>query len=211
MSEPIGGGCTVVVFAKAPLPGFAKTRLVPALGADGAARLAELLLAHAVQAAARAGVGPVELCCTPDAAHPAFAALAGEYGIALTTQGDGDLGARMHRAFARVLAGAPLALLIGTDAPALDAAYLQQAAAALRGTTDAVIGPARDGGYTLIGLKRPAPGLFDAMPWSTPAVLAETRARLRRLGLRHLELAPLADIDEPADLVHLPAGWAATA
>ena len=100
-----------------------------------------------------------------------------------------------------------MALLIGTDAPALDAGYLRDAAAALRGN-DAVIGPALDGGYTLIGLKRAAPGLFEAMPWSTPEVLGETRLRLRRLALRHVELPPLADIDEPADLVHLPAGWA---
>ena len=198
--------CTVIVFAKAPLPGFAKTRLTPALGADGAARLAQQLLARAVHAAARAGIGRVELCCAPDTGHPAFAALALQCGVELTTQGDGDLGARMHRAFERVLAHAPMALLIGTDAPALDAAYLQHAATALRGS-DAVLGPARDGGYTLVGLKRPAPGLFDAMTWSTPAVLSETRLRLQRLALRHIELAPLADIDGPADLVHLPSDW----
>ena len=209
MSAPARGDCTVVVFAKAPLAGFAKTRLVPALGAEGAARLAQRLLVRAVQAAVRADIGPVELCCTPDAGHPAFAALAGQLGVTLGVQGEGDLGARMHRAFERVLARTPLALLIGTDAPALDAAYLQQAAAALRERgNDAVIGPALDGGYTLVGLKRPSPGLFDTMSWSTPEVLAQTRLRLQRLGLCHVELAPLADIDEPADLVHLPAGWA---
>ncbi|MEO6409534.1 MAG: TIGR04282 family arsenosugar biosynthesis glycosyltransferase [Burkholderiaceae bacterium] len=199
--------CAVIVFAKAPFPGFAKTRLAPALGGDGAARLAQQLLARAVLAAAGAGVGPVELCCAPDSLHPSFAALAERYGIELTLQGDGDLGARMNRAFERVLARAPMALLIGTDAPALDAVYLEEAAAALH-ETDAVVGPALDGGYALIGLKRAAPGLFDAMPWSTPDVLDETRRRLRQLSLHHTELAPLADIDEPADLIHLPTGWA---
>ena len=207
MSDLERRDCAVIVFAKAPLPGFAKTRLVPALGAEGAARLAHRLLVRAVQAAAGAGVGPVELCCTPDSRHPGFAALAEQYGVELTLQGEGELGARMHRAFERVLARATMALLIGTDAPALDAGYLRDAAAALRGN-DAVIGPALDGGYALIGLTRPAPGLFEAMPWSTPEVLGETRLRLRRLALRHVELPPLADIDEPADLVHLPAGWA---
>ena len=207
MNEPIRSGCTVIVFAKAPLPGFAKTRLVPALGAAGAARLARQLLLHAVQQAVQARIGAVELCCTPDTGDASFVQLAAQYDIELTAQGDGDLGARMQRAFERVLARAPMALLSGTDAPALDAAYLQAAAAALREHA-VVIGPALDGGYTLIGLQRPAPELFDRMPWSTPAVLAETRIRLRRLGLRCFELAPLADIDEPADLVHLPAGWA---
>ena len=206
MSEPIGGGCTVVVFAKAPLPGFAKTRLVPALGADGAARLAELLLVHAVQAAARAGVGPVELCCTPDAAHPAFAALAGQYGIALTTQGDGDLGARMSRAFERCLAHVPQVLVMGTDAPALDAALIRRAAQALE-HTDAVFVPAHDGGYALVGLRSPSPSLFDNMTWSTSTVMAHTRERLAATGLRYAELPPVADIDEAADLIHLPRGW----
>ncbi len=90
-------------------------------------------------------------------------------------------------------------LLIGTDAPGVDRHYLRAAATALA-RHDAVVGPALDGGYTLIGLRRPAPQLFDAMPWSTSQVMDQTRTRLRRLGLRHAELAPLSDIDEPADL-----------
>jgi glycosyltransferase A (GT-A) superfamily protein (DUF2064 family) len=97
-------------------------------------------------------------------------------------------------------------LLIGTDAPALDAAMLRAAAAALS-DFDAVFVPAHDGGYALMGLCRPAPGLFEAMPWSTPQVMAQTRTRLVRYGLRHKELAPVHDVDEPADLAHLPAGW----
>lgn len=199
----------LIVFAKAPVAGFAKTRLIPALGATGAAALAARLLAHAVDAATAAALGPVEVCATPDATHPAFASLAGR--VSLSVQGEGDLGARMARAFERALgvgpAGTARCLLIGTDAPGIDAAYLRAAAAALdRG--DAVFGPALDGGYTLVGLRRPAPALFTGMRWSTPQVMAETRARLGRLGLRATELAPLSDIDEPADLVHLPLGWA---
>ena len=113
----------------------------------------------------------------------------------------------MHRALLHALATHERALLIGTDAPALDAACLRVARDALD-VHDAVLGPALDGGYVLIGLRRPAPRLFEAMPWSTPQVLALTRERLHAAGLHHAELPPLHDIDEPADLVHLRGrGW----
>jgi rSAM/selenodomain-associated transferase 1 len=157
--------------------------------------------------ALEAAVGPVELCCAPDGVHPAFTALTrSAAGLTLTEQGDGDLGQRMHRAFERVLASQACAIVIGTDAPALDAGYLREAATTLQ-AHDAVIGPAVDGGYALLGLRRPAAALFDGIDWSTPRVLAQTRERLRRLGLTWAELAPLHDIDEPADLRHLPVGW----
>ncbi len=200
----------LIVFAKAPVAGNAKTRLIPALGAAGAAALAERLLQHAVAAclAARAnGESPaVELCTTPDTRHPAFQRLARARGLVLSTQGEGDLGARMDRALTRALSTAQAALLIGTDAPALDSPMLVQAAQALD-QHDAVFVPALDGGYALVGLRRPAPQLFHRMAWSTPQVMADTRERARQTGLRWTELPAVADIDLPADLVHLPAGW----
>ena len=196
----------IIVMAKAPLPGFAKTRLIPALGADRAAALAERLLHAAVAQAIAAGLGPVDLCCTPDRVHPAFERYAGTPGVELSDQGDGDLGARMARAFERWLASGRRAVMIGTDAPALDAALLARAAQALS-DADAVFVPAFDGGYALIGLRRAAPSLFADMPWSTPVVMARTRQRLAAAGLTHIELPAVADIDEPADLVHLPSGW----
>ena len=200
--------CAVIVFAKAPVAGAVKTRLAGALGAAGAARLAARMLDATTARAREAAVGPVEVCCAPDASHPAFTALTrSAAGLTLTEQGDGDLGQRMHRAFERVLASQACAIGIGTDAPALDADYLREAAMALLGH-DAVIGPAVDGGYALLGLRRPQAALFDGIDWSTPHVLAQTRDRLGRLGLTWAELAPLHDIDEPADLRHLPAGWA---
>jgi glycosyltransferase A (GT-A) superfamily protein (DUF2064 family) len=112
----------------------------------------------------------------------------------------------MAQALNRALADSPRVLLIGTDAPALDAAMLQRAALALD-DADAVFVPALDGGYALVGLRQPAPSLFDGMAWSTARVMADTRQRLATAGLRHVELPPLHDIDGPADLVHLPAGW----
>lgn len=204
---PLNSGCAVIVMAKAPMPGLAKTRLIPALGAEGAAALAARMLRHAVAEALAADVGPVTLCAAPDLSHPVFRELAQDRRLVLAEQGEGDLGARMLRAFQQALATHGSALLIGTDAPDLDAATLRAARDALA-SHDAVIIPAHDGGYALIGLHRAEPSLFEAMPWSTPQVMARTRERLRDAGLRWAELAPLHDIDEPADLVHLAGrGW----
>jgi rSAM/selenodomain-associated transferase 1 len=193
---------TVIVFAKAPVAGFAKTRLIPALGPRGAAELAERLMNATLAHAVAAQLGTVELCVTPDLSHRAFADAVARHGVRLTDQGDGDLGERMARAFERVLRAQPRALLIGTDAPGLDAAYLRAAAQALHGH-DAVFGPAADGGYVLVGLKQPQPRLFLGLRWSHDQVLAHTRARLAQSNLRHAELPVLHDVDEPADLVHL--------
>jgi rSAM/selenodomain-associated transferase 1 len=196
----------VIVFAKAPVPGVAKTRLAPALGAAGAAALAEKMLRHALAQATAADIGPVELCAAPDATHHALRAAAEASGARLTEQGPGDLGLRMHRALARSLMHHGRALLIGTDAPALDAARLRQAAQALEGH-DVVFVPALDGGYALVGQRRADPRWFTDMAWSHARVMDVTRERLRAAGVCWAELAPVADIDEPADLVHLPAGW----
>ncbi len=201
------GTTQLIVMAKAPVPGFAKTRLIPALGADGAAQLAARLLEHTLREARAAQLCAVILACAPDATHDAFTAQQRQGGVALVAQGDGDLGARMQRQFERALArGAERVIVIGTDAPALDAAMLRRAADALA-DSDAVFVPAADGGYALIGLRRVLPSLFEAMPWSTSAVMATTRERLSQAAMRHVELPQVHDIDDPADLVHLPPGW----
>jgi rSAM/selenodomain-associated transferase 1 len=194
--------CGLVVFAKAPIAGQVKTRLIPALGAEGAAELAQRLLKHAVRQSVAAGLGRVELCVTPDVGHPSFLRMASLHGLALTEQGAGDLGQRMHRALDRRLATDPGVLLIGTDAPALDAAVLNAAAQALQ-AHDAVFVPALDGGYALVGLRRQAPELFADIAWSTPQVMQATRQRARAAGLSWAELPALGDIDVPDDLVHL--------
>lgn len=200
--------CTVIVFAKAPRAGLAKTRLIPVLGAAGVAGLAQRMLRATLEQAVAAAVGPVELCCAPDRHDDAFIGAARDNPIVLTEQGDGDLGERMARAFERVLAAQPRALLIGTDAPGLDASYLRRAATALE-EADAVFGLAADGGYTLVGLQQPAPELFAAMTWSHERVMAHTRVRIARARLRHVELPMLHDVDGPADLTHVPAHWLA--
>jgi uncharacterized protein len=197
--------CTVIVFAKAPVAGQVKTRLAKLLGEDGAARLAARMLDATLDHARTAGIGPVELCCAPDATHPQFRAAA-ESGIRLTLQGEGNLGDRMQRALAGALARTRHALLIGTDAPALGPAVLRAAAAALN-AHPAVLVPAADGGYVLVGLARPCPELFEEIAWSTPQVMAQTRARLSRLGLQAAELPSMNDVDGPEDLVHVPQEW----
>ncbi|MBI5720254.1 MAG: TIGR04282 family arsenosugar biosynthesis glycosyltransferase [Burkholderiales bacterium] len=214
-------GCAVIVFARAPIAGQAKTRLAGGLGAAGAAALAERMLVHAVAQAAAAGCEGLELCVTPDgAAHPVFVELGRAHpALRITGQGEGDLGERMARALERTLRLHRAALLMGTDAPGLDAAMIRQAGAAVTAVEavgavtpvgaghDAVFVPALDGGYALVGLARPAPELFAGMAWSTPQVMQHTRARAARAGLRIAELAPVADIDVPEDLVYLPPAW----
>lgn len=197
----------LVVFAKAPVAGFAKTRLIPALGPQGAADLARRMLDHAVHQAVVAQIGSVELCVTPDVNDAVFVALSVEHGAVVTAQGDGNLGERMHRAFERVLREHPAAILIGTDAPAIDAPMLRAAHAALA-CHDAVFVPAADGGYALVGLRRPVRALFTGVPWSTAVVMQETRRKAQEAAITWLELEPVHDIDEPPDLVHIPTHWA---
>ncbi len=199
----------IIVMAKAPRAGLAKTRLIPALGAEGAARLAQRMLQHTLLQAQAAALGPVWLLGTPTADAADFG-LPADHGLQLAAQGEGDLGARMQRAFHTVLGASACraALMVGTDAPALDTAVLRQAASVLT-ARDAVFVPAYDGGYALIGLRAAPvlPPLFDDMPWSTPQLMQRTRERLQASGCTHAETPAVADIDEPADLARLPAGW----
>lgn len=187
----------VAVFAKAPVAGEVKTRLVPLLGPADAAELHATLVRHALATACAAGVGPVSLWCAPDRGHPFFAACAGEYGVALHEQRGGHLGERMARAFERLLAAGP-ALLVGSDCPSLSAGDLREAAAALAGH-EAVVQPAEDGGYVLVGLARALPGLFEGIRWGEAGVMRETRERLRAAGAAWRELPERWDVDRPED------------
>ncbi|MCC7279026.1 MAG: TIGR04282 family arsenosugar biosynthesis glycosyltransferase [Chromatiaceae bacterium] len=193
----------ILVFAKAPVSGRVKTRLIPALGAAGAARLARRLLDHTLAEALAAGCGTVELCASPDFSAPDWAAVPLPPGVTTSLQGDGDLGARLARAARRHLAQGARVLLIGTDCPALSAVCLRAAAAALA-DHEAALYPALDGGYTLLGLRADHPSLFTAIPWSTAQVAAVTQARMQALGWRVWVGEALPDIDTPADLLQLP-------
>ncbi len=192
-------GHRILIFARAPEPGRCKTRLIPALGAAGAARLAARLLEHTVARVRAAALAPALLCCHPHATHPALATLP----LPRHTQRGRDLGERMATACARTLAaGARGIALIGTDCPALDGGYLARALAALE-RADLVLGPAEDGGYVLVAMKRLRPGLFGGIDWGTERVLEQTLVRARGLGLEVRLLEPLWDLDRPRDLERL--------
>ena len=197
--------CRIIIMAKAPQPGQCKTRLIPALGANGAAQLAAKLLVHTVHTACAAHIGPVELCASPAPDHTDWAQTRQHLPAQMywSNQGDGDLGERMGRAVQRCAARGEWALLIGTDCPAITPALLHTTVEKLA-THDAVIAPTADGGYALLGLRQYLPSLFNDIPWSTPEVAAITQARMASAQWKVFTLEKLHDIDEPSDLVHLP-------
>ena len=188
-----------IVFAKAPREGEVKTRLSPHLGAAGAAALHRKLVQQTLAIAVDAGLGPVELHAAPDTTDAFLQAGARRHGMALLPQHGADLGARMCKAFNEGLARHSRVILIGTDCPVLTLQHLRDACAALDDRNDAVLIPAEDGGYALIGLTRCDARLFEAIAWGGDTVLAATRERLRQLQWRWHELETLWDIDRPED------------
>lgn len=184
------------------MAGQVKTRLAALLGEQGAAQLHENLVRRALSTAMLAGVGRVELWCAPDETHGFFGACATEIGIRLQRQRGADLGARMAHAFEAAFAAGRQLILIGSDCPALAAGDIERAAIALA-SHDAVVAPAEDGGYVLIGLSRRVPGVFEGIAWSTASVMAATRERLRAAGARWHELPALWDVDRPEDYARL--------
>jgi len=208
----------IIIFAKQPQPGQVKTRLIPALGADGAAQLAQRMLRHTIAQALAANIGPVELNVTPPNWLPL---LEQEFGsrLRLSTQIEGDLGARMAAACRAVQLEASIpgtaitaaasrnaVMVIGTDCPQLTSAVLRSAHDALA-NHDACLVPAEDGGYVALAMRCFQASVFNNIHWSTATVAEETRARMRALNWRWLELPALSDIDHPEDLKNLPHDW----
>ena len=184
----------IVLFTRWPEPGRAKTRLIPAIGAERAAALHRQLTERTL-AAVRASGLPFELRVT-GASIAAFQDWLGP--VATADQGEGDLGERLARA------GPPYpTLFIGADAPDLSADLLRDAATALS-NSGAVIGPAADGGYWLLGLAAPVPGVFERIDWSTERVFAQTLDRLRAGRVEPAILPELGDCDRPEDLACWP-------
>jgi rSAM/selenodomain-associated transferase 1 len=190
----------VLVFTRTPVPGRVKTRLIPAIGAARAANLHRAMLWRTVATAVAAGVGPVGLWCNPAIEHPYIAEIQREFGLDVHLQRGEDLGERMHLALRSQLDDGGGALLVGTDCPFLEAGDLQLAARTLCDGADAVLGPAEDGGYYLIGVRESDIEVFSGVAWGSNQVLAETRRKFRDLGWRWRELATRRDVDRPADL-----------
>jgi rSAM/selenodomain-associated transferase 1 len=193
----------VLIFARWPRPGHSKTRLIPALGREGAARLHAGLLRATTERVLTSGLAPAQLW-VDSAQDTACTAIYRElFDGELYVQCRGDLGARMAHALDQALRQAAFAVLIGSDCPAMDNGYLQRACELLATGHEAVLGPAEDGGYVLIGLRRSDLRLFDGIAWGTSAVAAQTRERFAALGRTLSELPSLWDVDRPEDLPRL--------
>ena len=193
------------MFVRAPEPGAVKTRLAAAIGPAAALAVYRRLAEHTLREAAALAAEGVEVRVhhAPADAGEAVRAWLGA-GPRYLPQAEGDLGMRMRAAFARAFAdGARQVVIVGSDLPAVSAELLLRAFELLD-ARPAVVGPARDGGYYLLGLTRLVDGIFDGIAWSTPEVLAATLARFRAAGVEPAMLETLSDVDEVEDL---PEGW----
>jgi rSAM/selenodomain-associated transferase 1 len=191
----------IVILCKAPIPGTVKTRLVPPLTNDEAMRFHTELAARVISMTQASNLAPVRLWCSPDLDYPFFTEISDPDVTETRIQEGMDLGERMHFAITQGLAepGVNSAILIGTDCVNLDEAYLNNALEALS-DSEACLGPAEDGGYGLIGLRKTEPSVFSGMAWGTDSVCAET-ARAMNICFDQWQLLSLLwDVDRPEDL-----------
>ena len=198
----------IAIFARAPVAGAAKTRLIPLLGPEGAANAQQAMTLRALKTACAAAPGNVSLWTAGDATHPIFHDCRTTYAVAVHRQPDGDLGERMHHCLDNLLNRHQQVLLIGTDCPALTPDSLSHSAAAMHDRVRMVFMPAEDGGYVLVGARadidtRILASAFKGIEWSTSQVMAQTRERLAENGCRPdedwAEMPASWDVDEPAD------------
>ncbi len=185
------------VFVRAPVPGHVKSRLAGQIGTQAAFEANCILTERILDALADISLC-VELWVAGDTDNCLIRQWAGRFNLAVRSQPPGDLGWKMHRALEHCHACGGAGMVIGSDLPAVDAAYIERATALLA-SHDAVLGPAEDGGYALIGLHRPNAAIFTGIDWSTDAVCTQTRAKLNGLGLSVGELPTTWDVDTLAD------------
>ena len=189
----------LILFAKSPVAGRAKTRLIPELSAEQAAQVAITLIEQTTLLAVRVWPGPVSLCTWPDTGHPVLKNLAREHQLSISVQSGADLGEKMFNALkVHTDQGQPAAIL-GCDVPHCPHSELSRAYDILR-QGDNVIGPSRDGGYYLIGLTRPHPDVFHSIDWGSTKVLQQTLHAADRCGLKFKQLMALVDVDAYSDL-----------
>jgi len=190
----------LIILTKAPIPGLVKTRLISTLGMEGAAKLHQQMLEQKLHLSTQQQLAAVDLYCAPDREHPYFKAIQHRFPIELHSQRGDDLGRRMGHALQQTLSKCQYAILIGTDCPPLHNGHLQQAFQSLEEGSDVVLGPAEDGGYVLIGLRRFDWSLFNNMHWGQNTVFEQTRSRIVELGWKLTQLETLWDVDLPEDL-----------
>jgi rSAM/selenodomain-associated transferase 1 len=188
----------LIIFARAPIPGMCKTRLVPELGEQGAADLQRELIGRCIQQLCTDPICATQLWCAPDSGHVYFQSLAKQYDVSLHTQQGKDLGEKMYHAMSS--SPALNTIIVGTDIPLLSRTYVEHAIGVLRAGMDAVIGPAEDGGYVLLGLQQIEQGLFTGIDWGTSGVARQTMDKMTASGLRWRTLDEQWDLDNTGDL-----------
>ena len=189
--------------AREPVSGQVKTRLIPALSALQAMSLHSAMVERIARTLCDSGLGEVRLWVDGDENHALFTRCRRLGVSVILRQSGGDLGERMAAICEQCLARAAAVVLVGSDAPSIDAGYLQTASQALA-EVDAVLGPALDGGYVLFGLRRFTPELFSGISWGEDTVLEKTLEKLEALRWSYRLLETRPDIDRPEDLRHLP-------
>ena len=190
---------TLILFAKSPVPGRVKTRLMPELDEQQAAQVATFLIEHTVQLALNNWQGPVALHAWPDPDHVVFKSLSATHDLVLASQSQGDLGEKMYNALRVVTDEGLPAAIMGCDVPHCPGRLLKDACDLLHGGRD-IIGPTSDGGYYLIGLQHPHAEIFKDVSWGSNSVMQRTLAAGRNCGVHFTQLASLQDIDRFEDL-----------
>lgn len=196
----------IIIFAKTPLAGVSKTRLIPTLGKEKSAELAGKMFSYTLHEALAANVATVELCLSPSKHHPVWQRFTIPQNVVISEQGEGDLGCRMARASKVALQNNKFVLLMGTDCPELNRRVIKKAAQSLT-ENDACMIPVKDGGYALLGFSEFSESYFLDIPWSTDTVATITKSRFDVLNKKLIQLPSLHDIDEPHDLQWLPQQW----
>jgi rSAM/selenodomain-associated transferase 1 len=193
----------IIIFTKTPIPGEVKKRLIPALSEQGAVKLHQKMLEQKLRMAHENKIAPVALHCWPDTSHPYLQDIQTKYPLHLHNQKGDNLGERMASAMQQDVVKGSNVVLIGTDSPPLNRDYLITAFQALHDGADAVIGPAEDGGYVLIGLSRFDAEIFQGIEWGGNNVCVQTVSKLKQLGFSYTQLDTLWDVDRPSDLLRL--------
>lgn len=194
----------LMIFAKAPVSGQTKTRLIPMLGEQGAAEFQTQLVRHTVVKFAN-GDWHTQLWCAPDCGHPLFVELSAKHGLELCTQQGSHLGERMAHGFDVALAQARQVVIVGTDCPVLSLDMVEKSFDLLEKGREVVITPAEDGGYVMLGLSAQKRQIFAALPWGSGQVLAATEEILRQQGSDYVLQPSLWDVDREEDVLRLRA------
>lgn len=193
----------LIVFAKKPEPGKVKTRLQPQVGSHEALLLYQAFVVDTLARLSSLKGIKIFLGCFPNSSDPWFTGLSKRFGLHLFNQEGNDLGERMASAFVSLeVMGIRQKVIVGTDAPHLPLGYVENAFTLLE-SDPVVIGPSRDGGYYLLGIRGSVPDIFSGVAWSTPSVFNQTIERLKKGGVNHSLLPEWFDVDSYDDLLSL--------